>query len=80
MSRKHVPGLIPWIALLVLLFMMVTTMERIVDHLSLMELDILDLKMGIEDEEPEFEPNYEPDEVPERMRIAVARLSEVRGT
>ena len=69
--KKCTPGLIPWIALLALLYMMVTSMERIVDHLSLLELDIMDLQMDVDDEEEEFMPEYEPDEVPERMRIAL---------
>lgn len=69
--KKYTPGLIPWIALLALLYMMVTSMERIVDHLSLLELDIMDLQMDVDDEEEEFMPEYEPDEVPERMRIAL---------
>ncbi len=76
---KYTPGLIPWIALLALLYMMVTSMERIVDHLSLLELDIMDLQMDVDDEEEEFMPEYEPDEVPERMRIAATRFSYEKG-
>jgi len=77
--KKYTPGLIPWIALLALLYMMVTSMERIVDHLSLLELDIMDLQMDVDDEEEEFMPEYEPDEVPERMRIAATRFSHEKG-
>lgn len=45
MNKKFVPGLIPWIALLLLLFYMVNTMERIVNHLSLMEIRILEVEI-----------------------------------
>lgn len=81
--RKYTPGLIPWIALLILLYYMTGVMERMVDHLSLMELDIMELQMDVydeeEEEEEEFLPEYEPGEVPERLRIAATRFSYEKG-
>lgn len=75
-NLNYKPGLIPWIALLILLFMMVNAMDMIVDHITLLHLDVLELQMDIDDEEEEFMPEYEPGEVPERLRIAATRFSE----
>ena len=44
-NKRYIPGLIPWIALLFLLLYMVNTMERMVDHLSLMEIRILEIEI-----------------------------------
>ncbi len=81
-KQKFVPGLIPWIALLFLMYFIVNTMDRIVDHLTLMEIDIIELQMDVDDEEEEeeeFMPEYEPGEVPERLRIAATRFSYEKG-
>jgi len=42
---KYTPGIIPWIALLILLWYMTGVMERMVDHLSLMEIRVMELEL-----------------------------------
>ena len=76
-KRKYVPGLIPWIALLFLLFYMVQTMDRMVQHLSLMEFRILELEVEVleeyDEEEEWFVPweDMELEDKEDRLRIAL---------
>lgn len=75
MSKKFVPGLIPWIALLFLLFYMVSTMDRMVQHLSLMEIRILELEIeviGDYEEEEWFKDWDEMDEEDKEDHLRIA--------
>jgi len=81
MSKKYTPGLIPWIALLFLLFYMVKTMDRMVTHLTFLELEVLELRMdvdeGYDEEEEWFVPweDMELEDKEDRLRIALTRSS-----
>jgi len=76
-SKKYTPGLIPWIALLLLLFYMVSTMDRMVQHLSLMEYRILELEIEVMDDYDEEEEWFTPwdemelEDKEDRLRIAL---------
>lgn len=81
MSKKYTPGLIPWIALLFLLAYMVKTMDRMVTHLTFLELEVLELRMdvdeGYEEEEEWFVPweDMELEDKEDHLRIALTRSS-----
>jgi len=81
MSKKYTPGLIPWIALLFLLFYMVKTMDRMVEHLTFLELEVLELRMDVDEDYGEEEEWFVPwedmelEDKEDRLRIALTRSS-----
>ena len=75
-TRKYTPGLIPWIALLLLLFYIVSTMDRMVLHLSLMELKILELEVEVMEEDDEWFKDWDEmglEDKEDRLRIAIEK-------
>lgn len=74
MAKKYTPGLIPWIALLFLLFYMVNTMNSIVDHLTLIQIEVLESEIWEEDEEEEWFQTWDEmdqEDKEDRLRIAL---------
>ena len=75
-NKRYIPGLIPWIALLFLLLYMVNTMERMVDHLSLMEIRILEIEIEAmdyyEEEEEWFKDWDDMDDEDKQNHLRIA--------
>lgn len=75
-NKRYIPGLIPWIALLFLLLYMVNTMESMVDHLSLMEIRMLEVEIEAmdyyEEEEEWFKDWDDMDEEDKQNHLRIA--------